>query len=224
MATYTSGDQTREILIFAAGELAAQHGFSNVSIRDVANRAERNIGSIHYHFKSKLELFKSVIRSATRTGRNFPPAQTFAKFEGRLHLPKIQAKAIRHMVHRNISVIFNPDKPWWHSRVIFQTMQHRDELWEMLHRELIEPEIKATQQLFKLIKPDLTYEETFLHTMIMKTPLFFHADNSESVLIYLEKDAYSEAYLQKMEDLIVAQTQLLLRLPTDKILYTRTIK
>lgn len=224
MATYTSGDQTREILISAAGELAAQHGFSNVSMRDVASRAERNIGSIHYHFKSKLELFKSVIRAATQANREFPPDRIFAEFEGRLHLPKIQAKAIRWMVHRSISVIFNPEKPWWHSRVIFQTMQHRDDLWEMLFQEVIEPEIKTTQQLFELIKPDLSEEETFLHTMIMKMPLFFHADNAANILIFLKKDAYSEAYLEKMEDIIVVQTQLLLGLPTDKTLYTRTIK
>ncbi|SDU42858.1 TetR/AcrR family transcriptional regulator [Desulfobacula phenolica] len=224
MATYTSGDQTREILISAAGELAALNGFSNVSIRAVANRAQRNIGSIHYHFKSKQELFKAVIRSATRASREYPPEKVLEEFEGRLHLPEIQAKAIRRMVHRSISVIFNAKKPWWHSRIIYQTMQHKDELWEMLHQELIEPEIKITQQLFKLIKPDLSDEDTFVHTMVMKTPIFFHADNSYSILIYLEKETYSKSYLQKIEDLIVVQTQLLLGLPTDKTLYARTIE
>lgn len=222
MATYTSGNQTREMLIASAGELAARDGFANVSIRAVATRAGQNIGSIHYHFKTKLELFKAVIRAATRSHREHPIQSILAKFENRLHLPKVQAEAIRAIVHQSMLTLFNPEKPWWHSRVIYQAMQRQDELWDLLNQEVVEPDITLVRKLFKTILPDLSDEETFLHTMLMKTPIIFHADNADSILTFLQRKSYSESYLAKMENMIVLQTQLLLGLPIDNQLYTRT--
>ena len=63
MATYETSVKTREALISAAGQLAAQLGFASVSIRAIARHANENVGSIHYHFGSKEKLFEAVVRS-----------------------------------------------------------------------------------------------------------------------------------------------------------------
>ncbi|THB68342.1 MAG: TetR family transcriptional regulator, partial [Desulfovibrio sp.] len=39
MAKYASSERTREAIITATGELVAERGFDNVSIRAIANRS-----------------------------------------------------------------------------------------------------------------------------------------------------------------------------------------
>ncbi|MFH1154825.1 MAG: helix-turn-helix domain-containing protein, partial [Pseudomonadota bacterium] len=100
MGTYSTGQATQDTLVNAAGELAAEKGFSNVPIRAVADRSGQNIGSIHYHFKSKKKLFEAVILAATRAIRERPIKDIIASFENRLDQPEIQAIALRAIVQR----------------------------------------------------------------------------------------------------------------------------
>ncbi len=215
MASYSSGQQTRAQLIDAAGELAAQLGFSKVSLRAVAQKAGQNTGCIHYHFKAKQKLFEAVIRAATKDFREKSYSSILTKFDGKLHNPEVQAQAIRAIVHRTISVTFNPDNPWWYCQVLYQTMQAKDHLMELLFEEIIIPDMECLKDFFKQIKPELDDREAFLHTWLMKAPIIFHADNAPNIFTFLEMNHYDQEYLQKMEDLIVLQTRFLLGLPTE---------
>ncbi len=215
MANYSTGQHTRDLLIESAGELAAKHGFSNVSTRAVAERAGQNIGCIHYHFKSKHKLFEAVIRAATQELRELPYAKTLARFEEHLDRPEVQSRAIRAIVKRQISLTFDPEMPWWHSRVIYQVVHARDRLMELLYDEIVAPNIECIKGFFKRIKPELDDGQAFLYTMLVKSPVILHADNAKSILGFLKKKHYDKKYLKQMEDLIVLQTQLGLGLPTD---------
>lgn len=48
---------TREKIIESSKELFAKKGFKGTSIRDIAKKAEVNIGAINYHFNSKETLY-----------------------------------------------------------------------------------------------------------------------------------------------------------------------
>ncbi len=213
MATYSAGEKTRELLVAAAGELAATHGFSNVSTRAIAERSGQNIGCIHYHFKSKHKLFEAVLRAATREMRESPCSGTLAPFEKDLNQPEVQSRAIRAIVKRAIAITFNPDKPWWHSRVLYQMIHTRDSMMNPVSDEVLVPDLECLGQLFRKIQPDLDDDTVFLHTMLINAPIIFHAHNVESVLSFLKKKKYSNRYLKQMEDMIVRQTRLLLGLP-----------
>jgi len=52
----------REAILGAAETLFSSHGYSAVSIRDIARAAGANPGSITYHFKSKDELLLAIYR------------------------------------------------------------------------------------------------------------------------------------------------------------------
>ena len=98
MGTYAGSKQTREILINAAGELVATRGFSNVSTRAIADKAGQNIGSIHYHFKSKEKLFQAMIRSATKTVRKTPLSDIIKSHESNLDSPEGQSIMLRRII------------------------------------------------------------------------------------------------------------------------------
>lgn len=215
MATYASSKQTQEVLINAAGELVAELGFSNVSTRAIADKANHNIGSIHYHFKSKENLFQAMIRSATSPVQKNPLANIIKAHEKELDSPGGASKMLRRIIHSKIKEIFDPERPWWHHKVIYQVLRAEENLLKSLRDEVIKPELKALEKLFLSIDPTMDQEDAFIQTILTMTPIIYHAENSENILKFMDRNIYTDNYLQKLEDKIVRQNQLLLGLPPD---------
>ncbi|MDW7773619.1 MAG: CerR family C-terminal domain-containing protein [Desulfobulbaceae bacterium] len=211
MATYETSIKTREALINAAGQLAAERGFASVSTRSIARRAGVNAGSIHYHFGGKEKLFAAVVQTVVQVWKDNPISELLKQYDTGTTLG--QAQVIRAIVHRNIMLLFSRDLPDWYCRVIFQVMRNEGTLREIFKRELILPSHAAIKKLFRSINPAMDDREAFLRILIMNTPIFFHADRMDFILADLKKKRYEEKYLQKMEDIIVLQTQLSLGLP-----------
>jgi len=67
---------TRQRLIEASGELFAELGFRDVTVRQICLRAGANIAAVNYHFRDKESLYREVVLSAYRTARErFPVTQ-----------------------------------------------------------------------------------------------------------------------------------------------------
>ena len=56
---------TRAALVELAGELFAERGYTQTSIRDIAKRASVTSGAIYGHFRNKAELLAEVINTRT---------------------------------------------------------------------------------------------------------------------------------------------------------------
>lgn len=54
-------DATREAIIEAAGELFIEHGFSGVSLSQIARKAKVTKSLIHHHFGAKRELWEAIV-------------------------------------------------------------------------------------------------------------------------------------------------------------------
>jgi len=52
--------QTRRVLLEAAREVFAAHGYDGASIADVVERAGSSVGSLYHHFGGKAELFAAL--------------------------------------------------------------------------------------------------------------------------------------------------------------------
>jgi AcrR family transcriptional regulator len=61
---------TKTRLLDAAEELFAKHGFSKVSVRDLAAAAQVNAAAVNYHFQGKENLYREVITRRFVTQRN----------------------------------------------------------------------------------------------------------------------------------------------------------
>lgn len=59
--------ETKERIVDAALALFAQSGFNAVTVRAIAERANVNISAINYHFESKENLYRTIIRLHTET-------------------------------------------------------------------------------------------------------------------------------------------------------------
>ncbi|HEV2376102.1 MAG TPA: TetR/AcrR family transcriptional regulator [Streptosporangiaceae bacterium] len=58
--TPAQGEQTKALLVAAAREMFAEHGYSGVAMEDVCARAEVTRGALYHHFPGKDGLFLAV--------------------------------------------------------------------------------------------------------------------------------------------------------------------
>ncbi|MFM9957284.1 MAG: CerR family C-terminal domain-containing protein [Phycisphaerales bacterium] len=114
----TSGATTRQRLIEAAGELFAELGFRDVTVRQICLRAGANIAAVNYHFRDKESLYREVVLSAYKAARERFPINAGVTDRD---LPEARLKAfIRGILHR----IFDETSPPW---------------GKLLAREMIDP-------------------------------------------------------------------------------------
>jgi AcrR family transcriptional regulator len=214
MKSYSTSELTKHKIIQAAGELIGDRGLDNVSTRAVAERAGENIGSIHYHFGSKSGLFRAVLQEAISGCLNNEYETQINAMTG-ASSPEAFAGAIRLIVQTEVRDLFRTNRPDWHAQLIYQVLQRDDDLYDLMGTEMMLPNLAALTRFFRLVKPELTQEEAMIHFMAMMMPIFSHATYMRTLRRLLNVSAYSEAYLQKLEDVLVRQTQLLLGLPED---------
>jgi AcrR family transcriptional regulator len=216
MTAYTAGENTKMKMINAAGELAAELGFPNVSTRAVAERSGENIGSIHYHFGGKAGLLEAVVCEAMKDMSGQGALRITEQFDEAKKTPAGLSGLLRMLVRRQVELLFNPDKPHWHSRVIYQLLQRDDGLYRLFKREMLDPDLDAMRWFLRAVDPSLSDEEVVLRTSLLFLPIFSHATYMPAMLQLLGIDRFSDEYLKQMEDLLVRQTQLLMGLPTDR--------
>lgn len=215
MKKYTSSENTKAAIIDAAGLLAAEMGFSNVSTRAVAKKSGENIGSIHYHFGSKDGLFEAVVRTAI-TDFATTPHWELTKELSADNTPQELSNALRLLVQQYVAKLFNSDKPQWHSHIVYQVLQRDDALYAIVEKEILRPDLEGMQRFFKSVDPDMNDAETFLRTAILQLPIFGHCNYRVLFQRKLNVEQYPEEYLKKMEELIFEQTRISLNLPKDE--------
>src|SRR5439155_26130751 len=93
----TVRDGARDRILAAALEVFAEHGFDGARTRDIAARADANLGLIKYYFNDKERLWKAAVTHAfTELQGDF--AGTLGPADGTDTLAWLD-RTIRHFVH-----------------------------------------------------------------------------------------------------------------------------
>ncbi len=113
MATLKIDQQeTRKRLMDIAGEVFAEHGFRNATVRDICQRAGANVASVNYHFGDKEKLYAEVIRDAHLCASKKYPVDMGLS-------PKAKGPERLHAFVRSfLFKIFDEGRPAWHGKLI----------------------------------------------------------------------------------------------------------
>ena len=203
------GEKTREALIEAAGELAAERGWANVAARDVCDLSGVNCASVNYWFGGRDQLYEAVLSRIPDT-----------IFSQELEIEMVQyetaEEALRYFVTHHL--MHSEDKRSWPMRVWARevTATPSANLLAMA-RKIGVVRIKALQQFFADYLGIEDYRDTrvgaaFITTMSAVLIHMLIAPELRNIVIPgFEKEP------EKMRELIVRQVMAGLAARRDEI-------
>lgn len=140
---------TRRHLLDVAGEVFAEKGFRDATVREICRRAGANVAAIHYHFGDKESLYAEVLTHLNGLAQerfpitlDLPPDATPAE---RLHA------FVRSLLRRVLST----DLAARHGRLMAREMVDPTHALDRLVNERIRPEAEALRAIItELCPPD----------------------------------------------------------------------
>ena len=125
--------ETQQRLLEAAGEVFAEQGFRNATVREICQRARANLAAVNYHFGAKEGLYAAVIEYAQSCSlEKYPLAQA-----DREDIPATQR--LRTFIHYVMSGLFEEGLPAWR--------------FKLMAREMIEPTAALDAMVENMIRP-----------------------------------------------------------------------
>jgi AcrR family transcriptional regulator len=137
-----SPDETRRQLLEAAGEVFAEAGFRDATVREICRRAGANIAAINYHFGDKETLYTEVLRySHGKALEKYPPLLGIAA-------DAPPGEKLRAFVHSMLRRIFDKGPTAWHGKLMSREMIEPTSALDSLVEERIRP---MSDQLWKIV-------------------------------------------------------------------------
>lgn len=144
----------------AACQLFSEHGYENVSIRTIAEKAKTKLGSIYYYYESKETLYLEVFRQAYDIKNALTYDVLLAREPMVLDSSEGKAYAIQRIVfdyfHRHI---FAPEE--WRRKLIMQALYDQSPMFFQLVKEVLNEEFQKMTQFYYLLSPDGSSTEAY---------------------------------------------------------------
>ncbi len=156
MSTVKRAGETAERLLAAATELFAERGFRATTLREVAARAGTNLASANYHFKSKQQLYLTVLRRHLDEMQE-RLSQAGAALDART-VARLSAAEASEILGRRISAMVSfllgpPPAP--EGAMLLRELSDPSKMLPWLIDELFTPQLSATRSLLRRIAPGL---------------------------------------------------------------------
>ncbi len=124
---------TRTQLLEAGGEVFAEVGFRDATVREICRRAQANVAAVNYHFGDKEGLYTEVLRYAH-----------VKAFEAHPLLPGVEPgtppeKKLRAFVHSFLRRVFDKGSSSWHGKLMSREMIEPTAAMDALVEERIRP-------------------------------------------------------------------------------------
>jgi AcrR family transcriptional regulator len=126
---------TRERLLAAAGQVFAEKGFKDATVREICNRAAVNIAAVNYHFGDKERLYGELVKEAHRLRAQRVPLPGWDESTA-------PEQKLREFVHTLLVRLLDDPAPQWHVQLMLREMAQPTGAWTALVRDYIEPDFK----------------------------------------------------------------------------------
>ena len=138
--------ETRRRLLDAAGEVFAEKGFANATVREICRKAKANIAAVNYHFGDKEKLYAAVFADSHPKCRDlFDPAEV-----ARLS----PEERLRVFVRNFLKHLLDPGRPSCHGRLMAREMNEPTGIFDTFVENEVRPKLAVLQTIIR----DLTGE------------------------------------------------------------------
>lgn len=212
-------DSSEKALLLAARELFYERGFHAVSTRDIAEKANVNLGCIQYHFGSKQNLFIEVVRSLL--------AETGCKEGRQLLLTSLAssdeaAVGLVSFLYGMLDYMLRPTGPQV-CRLMFRevlgTGSQDEQLKTLLVNSVLNdfyvPWIDSIKDTLKVINPLISDEELRFHTYSVIGQCSFYITDRPFIETLEDKDFSDESFFHQVVQHVSTSSLRAIRYPEE---------
>lgn len=164
---------TRHRLLDAAGQVFAQHGFHQATVRQITEQAAVNLAAVNYHFRDKAELYAAVMRDCFCLAGERPAIDASLPAPARL----------RAWIERFILEKMGRSGPTWHHQLMAREMQEPTPALGALIEDRICPEARELAGIIREIHPaPLTEDQVYLLGFSIVGQVIFHLSHAAMVV------------------------------------------
>ena len=140
-AADASHAETRRQLLEAAGDVFAEFGFRNATVREICRRAGANVAAVNYHFGDKETLYGEVLRYAQgKALAKYPPL-----LDAAASAPP--EEKLRAFVKSFLLRIFDKGPNSWHGKLMSREMIEPTAALDSLVEERMRPMADLLSQI-----------------------------------------------------------------------------
>ena len=134
--TSPASADTRQRLIDAAATLFADHGFENVTVREICKESNANVAAVNYHFGDKAGLYRAIVTQAIR---QMQETNELSQRAGDGLSPEDQ---IREFIRVFVRRLTSDGPNNWIHRLMAREMQHPTEALDQVMTEVVKPRLE----------------------------------------------------------------------------------
>lgn len=168
--TDIANEKTRQRLLEAAGEVFAEQGYRQATIRDICARAGANVAAVSYHFGDKERLYSEVLR--------FAHGCALDKYPPNLGLPANAPaeKRLYTFILSFLQRLMDEGRPAWHAKIMSREMAEPTAAMDTLVQEQVRPHFGFIRQVVcELLGPKAPEETVRLCCQsVVGQCLFYH--------------------------------------------------
>lgn len=194
---------TRDRLVEAAGEVFADRGFKDATIREICGRAGANVASVNYHFGDKGGLYFAVLQSAyEHAERSYPFDPGMVQGS-----PKARSASdrLRMFIQLMMQRMLDPGKPAWHGRLMAREMVEPTDALEHLVRQFMRPKRDILEGIVRELLGEGAPDE-LVHACarsVIGQTIFYHQNRPVIQMLYPGM-SYSKDGVQKLAEHVAA--------------------
>ncbi|MCX5804472.1 MAG: CerR family C-terminal domain-containing protein [Proteobacteria bacterium] len=160
---------TRERILEAAGEIFAEYGFRNATVRDICEKANVNIAAVNYHFGDKEKLYYLVLEYWREVA--------FQKYPLDLKMDenKSPEEYLKAFIRSFLFRILEEGQSSWFGRLVAREYMEPTKALDMLIEDTIQPAFLFLSSVVQQLRGKPASEETtrFCCLSIVSQCLFF---------------------------------------------------
>lgn len=165
---------TRSRLLETAGEVFAQTGFREATVRDICRRAGANIAAVNYHFGGKEQLYRSVLEySFAYAQERYPLA---------LDPEATPESQLLTFVDTSLKRMMDQGKPAWHGQLIMREFSDPTGELDAIAERYMKPHfVMLTGILQELLGPAVPEERLRLMALSVLGQTVFYKNCKEAI-------------------------------------------